>query len=177
MKVRNLLCVLLSLFVLSCWVSPIWAKGPSASPTLTEAEKATILQLREEEKLARDVYLEMYEFWGAPIFNNISKSEQQHMDAVKNLITKYGLVDPVTDESVRGGFTDPAFQQLYQELLAKGQASLVGAYEVGVAIEELDIGDLKKMLPINDNADVVRVMSNLLSGSYNHLDAFNSHLP
>ena len=61
MKFRNLLCVLLSLFALSCWLSPVWAKGPTASSTLTETEKATILQLREEEKLARDVYLEMFD--------------------------------------------------------------------------------------------------------------------
>ena len=98
------------------------------------------------------------------------------MNAVKNLITKYGLVDPVADESVRGGFTDE-FQDLYEKLLAKGKLSLSDAYKVGVEIEELDINDLKSMIGINDNADVVRVMTNLLNGSYNHLDAFNSHLP
>ena len=42
--------------------------------------------MREEEKLARDVYLTLYDIWGTPAFNNIASSEQTHMDAVLMLI-------------------------------------------------------------------------------------------
>ena len=34
--------------------------------------------MREEEKLARDVYLALYEKWGIRTFLNIAKAEQQH---------------------------------------------------------------------------------------------------
>lgn len=56
------------------------------------------MQMREEEKLARDVYLELYETWDLPVFYNIAQSEQTHMGAVKTLIEKYNLKDPITDE-------------------------------------------------------------------------------
>ena len=62
---------------------------------LTDAEVAGILFMREEEKLARDVYLYLYEIHPLRPFLNISKSEQAHMDAIKYLIDTYGLEDPV----------------------------------------------------------------------------------
>ena len=86
---------------------------------LTEAEEHYILYMREEEKLARDVYLTLYETWGAEIFANISDSEQRHMDAVKSLITRYGLVDPVVDDTL-GAFTNPDFELLYDQLVEDG---------------------------------------------------------
>ena len=49
---------------------------------LNQAELASLAFMREEEKLARDVYTNLYAKWGVSIFNNISKSEQTHMDAV-----------------------------------------------------------------------------------------------
>ena len=58
--------------------------------------------IREEEKLARDVYITLGEQWGLPIFASIAESEQRHMDAFGRLIDKYGLEDPVTD-TVREG--------------------------------------------------------------------------
>ena len=89
---------------------------------LTELEEQNILHMREEEKLARDVYLVMYDLWGADIFANISDSEQRHMDAIKRLITRYGLTDPVADDDpeaddVIGAFTDPDLQELYDDLI------------------------------------------------------------
>ena len=87
-----------------------------AAIELTDAEKQNILLMREEEKLARDVYLVLYELWDAEIFANISESEQQHMDAVKRLITRYGLEDPVVDDTV-GQFTNSEFLTLFDELV------------------------------------------------------------
>ncbi|OHB73807.1 MAG: hypothetical protein A2Z25_14120 [Planctomycetes bacterium RBG_16_55_9] len=138
---------------------------------LTEAETLNILHMREEEKLARDVYLVMYELWGANVFANISQSEQRHMDAVKNLILRYGLIDPVVDDTV-GEFTNPDFKTLYDELVAAGSVSLDEALKVGVRIEELDITDLEQALTETSAPDVQKVFENLLNGSYNHLDAF-----
>jgi hypothetical protein len=138
---------------------------------LTEAEENYILYMREEEKLARDVYLGLYEIWGAEIFANISESEQRHMDALKSLITRYGLVDPVVDDTV-GTFTNADFGLLYEQFVTDGSESLEAALNVGVCIEELDIADLDHALQEISMRSVRRVFQNLLNGSYNHLDAF-----
>ncbi len=61
---------------------------------LNSSEVQGILYMREEEKLARDVYLKLYEMWKLPIFKNIAESEQIRMDLVKALIIKYNLTDP-----------------------------------------------------------------------------------
>ena len=42
---------------------------------LTETDIAGLVFMREEEKLARDVYLTMSDRWGAPVFENIAASE------------------------------------------------------------------------------------------------------
>jgi hypothetical protein len=142
---------------------------------LTELEEQNILYMREEEKLARDVYLVMYDLWGVDIFANISESEQRHMDAVKNLITRYSLTDPVVDDRI-GQFTNPDLKDLYDDLIEAGEVSLEEALKVGVAIEELDIADLEQALTETDKRNIERVFQNLLNGSYNHLDAFNACL-
>jgi len=146
-----------------------------SSLELTELEESNILFMREEEKLARDVYIVMYELWDACIFANISESEQQHMDAIKNLITRYGLTDPVVDDTV-GQFTNPDLKLLYDELIAAGSVSLEEALMVGVMIEELDIADLEQALLETDRPNILRVFGNLLDASKNHLDAFNACL-
>jgi hypothetical protein len=76
---------------------------------LSEIEKTSLIYMREEEKLARDVYLELYDIWGQQIFSNIASSEQSHTDAVKTLLERYDIPDPVTDD-VRGVFASPVLQ-------------------------------------------------------------------
>ena len=93
------------------------------SMQLSSAEIDTLLFMREEEKVARDVYLEMYALWQHPVFSNIASSEQNHMDAVAALLDKYNLADPVVDDSV-GVFTNDRLFDMYQELVLRGQVSL-----------------------------------------------------
>jgi hypothetical protein len=153
-------------------------RGPGSGPVgvqLTEAEESNILLMREEEKLARDVYLTLYEIWDAEIFANISESEQRHMDAIERLITRYGLEDPVVDDTV-GVFTGEAFTALYDQLVLDGSVSLEDALSVGVSIEQLDISDLEKALEETSARSVRRVFENLLAGSQNHLSAFQNAL-
>jgi hypothetical protein len=138
---------------------------------LSAEEELGLIQMREEEKLARDVYATLYDIWQVSVFNNISQSEQRHMNAVKVLIDKYELIDPVIDSSV-GVFTDPAFTGLYALLVDQGSESLVDALIVGATIEDLDIKDLQELLIQTDNEDITAVYENLLSGSRNHLRAF-----
>jgi hypothetical protein len=151
------------------------ANLPAASSGELSAEEAeALLFMREEEKLAHDVYVTLYEQWGLQTFQNIAASEQAHTDAVKALLDRYGLDDPATDQV--GVFTNPDLQALYTELVARGSQSLAEALKVGGAIEEIDILDLQERLAQTDNADIQQVFNNLLKGSTNHLRAFVNSL-
>ncbi|MEA2066871.1 MAG: DUF2202 domain-containing protein [Thermotogota bacterium] len=142
--------------------------------TLSDEEISGILLMREEEKLARDVYLELYELWGLRTFSNIASAEQNHMDRVKFLIDKYNLEDPVLGE--RGKFTDEHLQTLYNELVTMGSKTIVDAVRVGMPIEELYIKDLLELMEQAENEELLFVYSNLEKGSENHLRAFNRQL-
>jgi hypothetical protein len=138
---------------------------------LSEAELQGLLQMREEEKLARDVYLTLYQAWDHRVFHNIARSEQRHMDAVKTLLDKYNMIDPIIDDTV-GVFSDPKIQNLYFELVQKGKISRIQAFFVGAQIEDLDIFDLLEFIQTADNVDIKTVYQNLLKGSRNHLRVF-----
>jgi hypothetical protein len=144
--------------------------GAGVAP-LTDTQIATLLFMREEEKLARDLYLTLDDAWDAAIFANISESEQNHMDAVGQLISLYGLTDPVVDNAI-GAFTDPTLGALYLQLAAQGKGSLEAALGVGVLVEQKDIEDLQKALADNPPTPVRRVYTNLLAASQQHLQAF-----
>lgn len=138
---------------------------------LTEDEAAGLLFMREEEKLARDVYLTLYDVWETAVFNNIANSEQTHMDAILTLITHYGLTDPAAGNAV-GTFTNPDLQTLYDQLVATGSQSLADAFAVGAAIEEIDILDLDEQIAATTNPAILQVYGRLMDGSENHLRAF-----
>ena len=142
---------------------------------LSDSETYWLTYMREEEKLARDVYLFLYDKWHSRIFKNISVSEQTHMDAIKTLLDRYGIPDPAADKGP-GEFTNSQLQALYDELIQDGSSSLVDALGVGVFIEETDIEDLNAGIASSTHKDIISVFSNLLSGSLNHLNAFNSNL-
>jgi len=140
---------------------------------LSSEEAAALIFMREEEKLAHDVYTALYEIWGQPTFTNIAASEQAHMDEIKLLLDRYNLADPALEP---GSFTDPNLQALYDQLVAQGSVSLADALKVGAAIEEIDILDLQERLAQTDNADIQQVFNNLMMGSENHLRSFTSVL-
>lgn len=142
---------------------------------LSKKEKAGLLFMREEEKLARDVYLSLQETWSLRVFRNIAGAESRHMGALLVLIDKYGLEDPVGDNGV-GVFSNPEFTELYENLTGIGHTSVVEALKVGALIEELDIFDLQQALEKVDNVDLAVAYQNLLKGSRNHLRAFNKLL-
>jgi len=149
----------------------VLAAAAPAAAELDEAEVAHLLFIREEEKMARDVYLVLYEIWGSPVFANIAESEQAHMDAMKNLLDFYGIPDPAADDNV-GVFSDPNIGALYLRLVEWGSASEADAFLVGGFIEEYDILDLWKAYEETDEDRIKTVYRNLYEGSYNHLDAF-----
>ena len=143
---------------------------------LTEVEIAGLLFMREEEKLARDSYLVLFDSWGIPVFDNISGSEQLHMDAMKALIDRYGLEDPVKDELVIGEYQNQDLQALFDTLMAKGELSATDALEVGAVIEETDIIDIHHEIDLAEQEDIISTYESLVCGSRNHLRAFVGQL-
>ncbi|WP_111707570.1 DUF2202 domain-containing protein [Lutibacter citreus] len=137
---------------------------------LSEDEISDVLFLREEEKLARDVYLYAYDLYKLSIFNNIAKSEQSHMDNVLTLIDNYGLEDPIFEE--RGKFKNIELQELYNTLIKQCNLSLLDAFLVGNTIEDLDIYDIIKNESRTSKTDILDVYSSLKCGSKNHLRSF-----
>ncbi len=148
----------------------------SSTELLSAEEIAGLMFMREEEKLAHDVYVALYEKWGHQVFYQISLSETEHTEAILRLIESHDLDDPV-DDNPPGVFENDDLQALYNQLVAMGQPSLIDALKVGCLIEEKDIQDIndKKALVI-DEPDIVAVYDNLLCGSRNHLRAFNDTL-
>ena len=143
---------------------------------LSPEEIDGLIFMREEEKLARDVYNTLYAKWGIRVFNNIAQAEQRHTDAIKTLIDKYELDDPIKNDTP-GVFVNEDLQNLYDTLITKGDSSLVDALLVGALIEEVDILDIQKEIDEHvDNEDVTIVYDNLINGSYNHLRAFVKNL-
>jgi hypothetical protein len=138
---------------------------------LTESEIQGILFMREEEKLARDVYLALAERWDMNVFSNITRSEQTHMDSVLTLIDLFDLEDPVGNAE-EGVFLNQDLQTLYDDLIERGSLNLEEALLVGGAIEEIDILDLQDYMEVTENEAVIEVYNNLLNGSINHLRSF-----
>lgn len=159
--------------------APAAATAPSAaqeSPaSLSPDEIAGLRFMREEEKLAHDVYVAMDAMWGHRTFANIALSETTHTEAILALLTKYGIADPAAGKPA-GVFEDPQLQSLYDALVAAGEASLVEGLKVGALIEETDIHDIEARRIVTDEADILQVYGSLLCGSRNHLRAFNSAL-
>ncbi|UOA08658.1 DUF2202 domain-containing protein [Methylobacter sp. S3L5C] len=159
---------------------PALARGPSSEAnrlqtqqsvtTLSVAEQKNLLFMREEEKLARDVYIELYKTWNMNIFKNISSSEQQHMDVILKKINLFGLTDPSLPGI--GIFTNPDLQELYDKLIVQGISSYNDALTVGATIEDKDILDLMNAIAATKNLALKTTYQNLLEGSKNHLRAF-----
>lgn len=155
--------------------STISSQENISTSNLSTAEIEGLLFMREEEKLARDVYLSLYDQWKIPIFQNIAKSESTHMDAILRLLDQYGLEDPAANKDI-GEFTNPDLQALYTQLVVQGNQSLSDALKIGAAIEEIDILDLEKYIAQTDKEDIVVVYENLTKGSRNHLRSFTKLL-
>lgn len=140
---------------------------------LSAADADSLAFMREEEKLARDVYTALAAEWKLPIFSNIARSEQKHMDEIAVLLQRYGIDDPAAGNAP-GKFENPELQRLYDSLLAQGVMSQTDALHVGVLIEETDIADLNARRTAQ--SDIQKVYDNLTRGSQNHLRAFNAQL-
>jgi hypothetical protein len=145
----------------------------AAKGTLTEQQKATLVAMAQEEKLAHDLYATFAGKYDAVVFDRIAAAETQHLAAVRTLLTRYGVTDPTVGRPA-GQFSDAAVQATYDKLLAQGQAGQAAAAKVGVTVEQTDIADLSAALNGLSAPDVTQVYTRLRAASQHHLAAFQN---
>jgi hypothetical protein len=178
MKIRPLVAVTLIgsvLFGSAAMAAGRAASTYTSSTELSDAEVSSLQFMREEEKLARDVYLTLDQYWGAQtqVFANIAVSEEQHTSTIDYLLEKYAIEDPVLRDEI-GVFTNQELQALYDQLVVRGQNSLIDGLYVGALIEEVDMEDIAAAIADTDERAMILAYSNLLDGSKSHLRAFVS---
>jgi hypothetical protein len=140
---------------------------------LSADERAQLVYMVEEEKLARDVYA--LNAAGLRVFSNIAAAEQRHMDAASSLAARYGVDDPTAGRG-EGSFMNAELQALYDTLATRSRASIVEALRVGAEIEEIDLRDLEEALATTEHDDIAQLYEALAQGSRNHLAAFYRNL-
>lgn len=181
--------------------------GPSAGrvqddssvTTLDAAEKTHLIFMREEEKLARDVYLTFSQMYPEQsVFNTIAtRSEQTHTDTMRDKLDQFNVADPNPDtnnlpDSI-GVFTGETygayFSEKFGQLVESGKQSELNALYAGAFIEELDMHDIIDCpqvivdmdngiseggcgLTYTDEQALINSYSSLVDGSENHLRAF-----
>ncbi len=166
---------------------------------LTQEIKESLAYMGNEERLAYDIYMTLYEYHdnnGETIkqFQNIaSKSEIKHIGIVQDLVRKYNIdvaslqdvSNPVATKDVafedmpRGSYDIQVIQNLYDALYDKGIASKQAALEVGCMVEVVDVDDLDKYIAqaeASNATDIVEGFNILRQGSYNHYWAFDKGL-
>lgn len=146
-----------------------------AALTVDDATAADLVFLREEEKMARDVYVTLGQRWKLAIFANIQTSEQRHMDSVLSLLESAGIADPAAGNGV-GEFTNVELGALYAGLVEQGTTGEIEALVVGATIEDYDLADLANCTLATTDPTVLNVYANLAKGSRNHLRSFVSQL-
>ena len=201
----NVLCKSVLLGVIGVAISgfAFAGKGPGAGDpgedgvaSLDAVEASHLTFMREEEKLARDVYLTLSALYpDEPVFYTIGdRSEQTHTDTLREALEKYGLPDPNPDandlpESLGQFYGEEwgwYFIEKFQDLTLQGSRSVLDALYVGAFIEELDMNDIgicpavmaEAGYPIpcglayTDEKGLINTYRNLIDGSENHLRAF-----
>lgn len=148
------------------------APAATAQEQLSTAEVATLSRMRDEERMARDLYQAFIDAYGSVRpFSNIVYSEQRHYDAIGTMLDRFGVDDPSAGLPT-GTYADAEIQALYDSWLAQGSTSLRDAYAVGVELETADIADLEDAIDESGNASLDATYQNLLDASRNHLSAF-----
>ena len=132
--------------------------SPTSAPADTELASA-LIQMREEERMARDLYAALAELHDqARPMSVITKSEQKHFDSMGTLLERYDVADP-SAALAPGTYALPEIQALYDSWYAQGSVSLDAAYQVGIELETRDIADLETAIALAPT-DVERVLNN-----------------
>lgn len=178
----------------ACPGNGVAAQPSSAGPDAVEAAHLTFM--REEEKLARDVYLTLADMYpGQEAFDNIATmSEQTHTDTLRDKLADFNLPDPNPGTNNVPGSVGVFlgeewgwyFSEKFDYLVDMASKSELDALYVGALIEELDMKDIAVCpqvmmdagyptpcgLGYTDERIIINTYRSLIDGSENHLRAF-----
>ena len=161
--------------------SSAFARGTGGGKVseLDPEQKDRLYFIYQEEKVARDVYIYANEKWpDEGTFASIKNSEQRHIDSAEQLCINYGIDLTAIDESEsgQGEFDDDYLQALYEDQIDLiNEGDLLAAVQVGLAVENIDIGTLTESITSMDMpADVIQTYEILREGSYNHRESFEA---
>ena len=163
--------------------------------TLSQDLKESIAHMYNEEGLAYDVYLNVYNELNArdgikvsQLYNIATNSEIKHIEEVNTLAIKYDLnitdypdlPAPYSVEGIGdGNYSVEAINVLYDILYTKGIQSKQDALEMGCMVEVVDIDDLDKYIALAEESnasDILDAFNILINGSYKHYWTFNDAL-
>jgi hypothetical protein len=179
-------------FMAGCGASDSTASGsiPSADSQLSEDQKYSLAYMWHEEKLAKEIYLELYKLHQVQQLENIANnSEVKHIARVQDLVAAYDInITNLANYEINysaeelnamptGIFAVPEIQDLYNRLYDIGRVSSRASLEVGCMVEVTDIDDLDRFLvTAGNNQYLVDAFHYLRDGSYTHYWAFDSGL-
>ena len=168
---------------------------------LPQNVKDTLAYMGNEERLAYDVYMNLYNYYQKnynikirQLYNISQRSESRHIKTVQALVKRYNLnasdftnidKDVIKSNNMSptnmpsGVYGIPKIQELYDTLYAMGQESKEDALKVGCMVEVTDINDLNEYIKEAQEAnakDIVEAYKFLRNGSYNHYWAFDRGL-
>lgn len=167
---------------------------------LSQELKDSLAYMGNEERLAYDVYINLYSYHTTnndieikQLKNIATKSESKHISIVQSIVQKYNLNEndltdvttPVAENNVSlesmpsGKYDIEKIQTLYNTLYELGIDSKESALKVGCMVEVTDINDLDKYITLaqDSNAtDILEAFKVLRDGSYKHYWAFDKGL-
>ena len=196
MKTLITLTLTAAISTLGGFASDALAGKKPAGTGLDAVEASHLTFMREEEKLARDVYLTLAGLYpDQGVFDRIATtSEQTHTDTMRDKLALYNLPDPnpTTNDlpASIGVFTGVEwgwyFTEKFEALTSKARKSELDALYVGAFIEELDMHDIAICpdvmvkagypqpcgLEYTDESGLINAYNSLIDGSENHLRAY-----
>jgi len=113
----------------------------SRAEPLGADEQRDLQRIREQRKLARDLYWDLAKHWGSLVLVRLGAAEQAHLNALDTLLDHYDLSDPVAGPAV-GESGDPKFHALHAQIVEVGHRSEMAASQAGLLVEEMSLSDL-----------------------------------
>lgn len=148
----------------------------SVAPVLTVTDSLSAdeiefqFALREDEKMARDLYTVFAaKYSTAPQIDRIAAAENSHIACVEAVLDYYEISYPAMTAAA-GLFEDAKRQAIYNELADKS-GTLLEVYATMAAVEEESVSAYKSVQSEITNENIALVITNMIKASSNHLKA------
>jgi hypothetical protein len=158
------------------------ATGAGAATDTSHLQKTTasgadprgvLVYMREEVKLARDVYAVLSDAWRVDVFQGTAGSKQALMEDISDVLAQYGIDDP---PAAAGIFRHAELQELYAYLVDQGMRSVNDALDVTILVEQTVIADVDALINDTEQTALRAVLTRLKESSLSRLLTLTRHL-